>query len=99
MEEKKEVCFRCKHFQRYYQKGVKRFIGTSIGFCCNLYKQMPVFGNCENFSRKKYSKKSYELIRMCLNFILMELSEMRVAIEADVDEQEELRNKKISGGK
>ena len=92
MKEEDKVCARCKYFQRYYKKGVKRFISTSVGFCCHFNKQMPVMKNCENFSPTKYSKKSYEVIRMYLDLILSELETMQKTIEAEVDEQENLQD-------
>ena len=90
MEEKNKACVRCKHYQRYYLKGKKKFNATKFGRCRRRNESVSNCNSCEEFSIKIYRIKPYEYIESYLDWLLAEISTIRMIIEANEDEQKEL---------
>ncbi len=77
-------CYICRHFDRLYIKGNKRYNATKYGYCRVHGKTVQIHEICEKFAKKLYSKKSNKAIRNYLNDLLTEISEVRKVLEEDV---------------
>lgn len=87
-----ELCFVCKHFDRYYTKGDKQFNRTKFGWCCAQQTTCAAKDSCKNFSRTKYHKKSNRLISYYLSDLLKQLAEIRNVIEEEQREAAEQKD-------
>ena len=79
----KARCFRCKNFDRYYVKEVKRFNRTDMGWCCEKCETVKAEFGCEKFALKPNGKKRDMALAVCLSDILAEISELRNIIEEE----------------
>ena len=91
MENKCGECFRCRYFDRYYTKEIKRFEMTDIGGCSE--KGGAIVGKhdgCESYAPRLYRSRYNRLLRVILNDILNEISEVRSMIEAEDNEGKDM---------
>lgn len=84
-------CYKCKYFDRYYVKDIKRFNRTEMGWCCEKRESVKVDGGCDKFDMKPPSKKSERILAVSLSEILAEISELRNIIEEERNERAEMR--------
>lgn len=85
MSEKGDRCFRCENFDRYYLKGVKHYKAVPFGWCCKKVCTVGSKESCEFFRAKASREILPWQLRLCLNDVLTELSEIRKILEADGD--------------
>ncbi len=81
MKDTVKKCFNCQNFDYYYFKGLKRFNKSEYGWCtqeCDTVKCNEV---CEKFTYKHRSYKSNRMLKLALNDVLTELSEIRKQLE------------------
>jgi len=76
-------CFRCKHFDRYFTKGITRFDKTKIGWCCKKTKEVNINDGCNSYEHKSNKKIIKYAIRRQISDILTELSTIRNILEVD----------------
>jgi len=87
MENKNERCSTCKHYSRYYTRGVKRFSQTTYGYCSVRKENADIHESCEDYRKRACEKISSMHIKRCLNDLLTEISEIRHVIEDVYDER------------
>ncbi len=83
MENEKEMCRKCKYFDRYYTKETKRYNKTKYGLCCKTRDNVGVEGHCDRFEVKPKRGKAKYMVRYFLNDLLTEITEIRKIIEDD----------------
>ena len=88
MEEKRHKCYKCKHFNRYYIKEVKRFSKIKFGWCCKACGSVDAYGCCEKFVCNSRRKIIPELVQTSLNDLLTEISVIRNIIEEELNNEE-----------
>ena len=52
MADKRNLCYRCRYFDRYYIKGIKSFKPVPCGWCCHAAAEVRADGGCEKYSAK-----------------------------------------------
>ena len=82
-------CSQCKHFERYYTKGVKRFNKTNWGRCTQKRASVSIYDCCERFKAGVRDRGiNNERIKVCLNDLLTEISAIRMVIEDEVNSEQ-----------
>ncbi|HIU00552.1 MAG TPA: hypothetical protein IAB64_01035 [Candidatus Coproplasma excrementavium] len=87
--ENSERCYNCRNLQRYYTRGVKSYLQTDFGYCCECRAVVEVHHSCEKFVRRTNRRRSERLTRYYLNDILTEISEIRKVLEGEQAEKAE----------
>ena len=87
MENGKEKCSTCRHWDRYYTKGVKRYNKTGCGWCCKKQENVTAHESCEEYVKTYHYRTSKYAIKRCLNDILTEITSIRTVIEDAEDEE------------
>ncbi|MDE6613642.1 MAG: hypothetical protein K2K28_03720 [Clostridia bacterium] len=88
MENKNKRCYRCKHFQRYYTKGTKKFDQTKYGRCCEKSDTVSSCDTCDKWKGKSSYKYIKWAAQKALNDILIDIKAIRQVIEeAQKDEK------------
>ena len=82
-----EKCGNCRYMDRYYTKGVTRFNKTEYGRCMVRQKSVNVFDSCERYEKRKNMGKASKRVKVCLNDLLTEITEIRKVIEVEQDEE------------
>ncbi|MDE6618750.1 MAG: hypothetical protein K2K13_06985 [Clostridiales bacterium] len=81
-----EKCSQCKHFERYYTKGVKRFSKTEFGLCTQKHESVNIHDCCERYKAGvRYRGIISKRVKVCLNELLTEISAIRMVIEEEAD--------------
>ena len=83
-------CYRCREFDRYYVKGLRRFDKINIGMCYVKGESVDAQGGCDKFVPKKPVRKTRYALTVCLNNIMADISAVRNIIEEEASESEEL---------
>ena len=83
MENKKEQCFMCRNFDRFYTKGTRNFNKTKTGLCFKKGETVDIHGNCEKFLLRVPRRLPPKYLRYCLSDMLTELSEIRKMLETE----------------
>ena len=92
MENKCGKCFRCRYFERYYTKGVKKFVMTDLGACYQRGREaVNKHDGCESYEPRQYKVRSNRLLRCVLSDILTQISEVRKMIEAEENERKDVQ--------
>lgn len=79
-------CSQCKHFNRYYLKGVKRFNKTTFGWCTQKRDVVNIHDGCERYKAGVKDRGiNNERVKVCLNELLTEISAIRHVIEEEAD--------------
>lgn len=82
MENKNGKCSRCKYFNRYYTKGTKQFNKTKFGWCQKSGVK-EASASCPEFSIKQKGDNGLLFLKICLNDLLTEISEIRKILEVE----------------
>ncbi|MDE6294407.1 MAG: hypothetical protein K2L88_07290 [Clostridiales bacterium] len=84
-------CSRCKYLDRYYTKGVNRFNRTDLGFCRKRRESVNVREcRCESYEVDRYiGRIGRRAVKVCLNDLLTQITEIRKVIEANADDAEQ----------
>lgn len=90
MDDKSKKCYACRYFDRYYVKEVKRFKKIKFGWCCNCGKAVSSCDGCDKFVFRKPKKIDEGMLKFYLSDLLTEISELRQAVEAEINGNEEL---------
>lgn len=90
METKKEKCYNCRQFQRYYVKGTKKFNKIAIGRCCSKDETVGACDTCDKWKMKSVCNVAWSA-KHTLNDILTDISAIRQIIEERQEEYENLR--------
>ena len=80
------TCSRCKYLDRYYIKGVTRFSKTEYGWCSKKRESIKISQACEQYEQRKNIGKVSRRVKVCLNDLLTEITEIRKMIEAEQNE-------------
>ena len=83
-------CYGCKHFYRYYIKGVTTFNRTNWGWCCYRMFNTRSTEGCDKFKLKKRQERCNAFVERTLNDLLTELSTIRKVLEVEEGGEEEL---------
>lgn len=75
-------CYNCGYLDRYYTKGIKKFDKTKLGWCCKKLNTVTTDGGCEDFKYKKKPRRN-RMLKLALNDLLIEISEIRKVLEAE----------------
>ena len=86
----KNKCYRCRAFDRYYIREVKRFSKTDCGWCCEKVAVVKAQGTCEKFEARKLIRKSRFFVEVALSDIMTDISALRNIIEEERRENEEV---------
>ena len=86
-----QKCFACRNWERYYTKGIKPFEQTKCGWCSQQKDVISSQSGCDHFVRRKYNRRARESLRYYLNRLLAELSSIRVVIEQEIADEEEIQ--------
>ncbi len=81
MENKKNLCYRCKHFDRYYIQGTTKFDKIPLGRCFKTRATVDANSGCENFIFNRKNKFYAEFFGYNLSRILSELTQLRCILE------------------
>ncbi len=82
-------CSQCKHFERYYTKGVKRFNKTAYGRCTQKRDCVSIHDCCERYKAGARDRGiTNERVKVCLNDLLAEISAIRMVIEEEANGEE-----------
>lgn len=92
MENKKKECFKCQHFDKYYTRGIKQFNPTKCGWCCKLLSQKNLHDGCEFFRIKTREPIYKSSVRLILNNLLMEITELHNVIMQEREEYKEIND-------
>ena len=84
MQDEKNLCYRCRYFDRYYTKAVKAFQKTKLGWCCKKMHNVESQSGCENYLFRK-PHKNRGLIEYHLSDLLAEVSSLRQIMEENYD--------------
>ncbi len=90
MENGSNQCFRCKYLDRYYTKGIKSFNKAKCGWCSKKVADVKIHETCDKFAPETKSYRSKSLIKLQLNNILTELSEIRKIAECELNDNEDM---------
>lgn len=83
-------CSKCKHFDRYYTKGVTHFNKTVFGWCTKKHESLNVHDCCERYEAGTRTRGISRRAKICINDLLTEITAIRNVIEAEASgEQEE----------
>lgn len=88
MENKSNLCYRCKNFERFYIKGNVRFNKTELGRCCVKREIVNYFGGCENYKHRLKNISRFAA-RERIDKLLCEITELRCLIEDDSRDESE----------
>lgn len=83
MEEKNSKCFSCFYFERYYTKEVKHFQKLNFGNCILKRENVSAHGSCDGYRLNSTRKNSKRVLKMYLNDIFTEISEVRKLLEEE----------------
>ena len=83
-------CGRCRNFDRYYIRGVRRFDKTEFGWCRATGNTVKEQDRCGRFAEKAEAQKSRQAVEACLNNILADISAVRNILEEERQENEEV---------
>ena len=50
--ENSERCYNCRNLKRYYTRGVKSYLQTDFGYCCECRSVAEVHGGRQKFNRR-----------------------------------------------
>ena len=92
MENEKNNCYRCKHFDRYYTNEITHFRQTKLGWCCKMRAEISVRDYCENYERKRYHRRYNLSLMHCLNDLLTENGEVRNIMDAEENARREIED-------
>ena len=83
-------CSQCKHFDRYYVKGVKRFNKTDFGWCTKKHECVSFRDCCERYEAGVRYRGISRRAKVYINDLLTEISAIRMVIEEEANgEQQE----------
>ncbi len=83
-------CFRCRNFDAYYTRGVKRFDKTKYGWCSKLQESVNIHNTCSMYTKKLSNKKDKYIIGHYLNTMLSEIMEIHKVLIAVSEEENDL---------
>lgn len=86
--EKGKCCW-CKHFCRYYTKGLTDFKACPIGLCGKRQDIVKAADGCEEFSRRLRRVHHSAALKRRLNDILINLTAIRKFVEEEERERNE----------
>ena len=86
----KNKCDRCRNFDRYYIRGVRRFDMTELGWCRATGNTVKTQDCCGRFAEKREEQKPRRAVEVCLNNILADISAVRSILEEEKQENEEV---------
>ena len=89
MNNQTDKCYKCRFFCRYYTRGVKQFNRTKFGWGYKRSEVKDAGDCCEIYIYEPLKRGSKKLVKVCLNDLLTEISEVRKVIEAERDERRE----------
>ena len=79
-------CSQCKHFERYYIKGVKRFNKTNFGQCTQKRDIVNIHDCCERYKAGVRDRDITDRrVKVSLNDLLTEISAIRQVIEEEAN--------------
>lgn len=78
-------CNMCKHFNRYYTKGVTRFNQTEYGWCTRKCESVNIHDYCERYEVRIKARGINRRAKVCLNELLTEISAIRKVIEEEAN--------------
>ena len=79
-------CSKCKHFDRYYIKGVKQFNKTVFVWCTRKHESVSIHDCCERYKAGVRGRGIIgSRVKVCLNDLLTEISAIRYVIEAEAN--------------
>ena len=78
-----KLCFRCKEFDRFYAKGSKKYNKTKFGWCCKKQDTIEANDGCDKYVFKGKDKPSDRPIKLRLDELLTEISQLRLMLEED----------------
>ena len=87
-ETQKNLCYRCKHIDKFYVKEIKRYVPFGMGWCSVRQETVDIHDGCEKFCLRQLNRKNKKLIYNALNSILTDLSAIRQIIEEEQKENE-----------
>lgn len=88
MENSDKCCGKCKNFDCFYTRGIKRFNKTKVGWCRVICDTIYAEESCERFACRNKTKNIKSTVQKCLNDLLIELTEIRKVVEEELDECE-----------
>ena len=91
MKDESKQCFRCKHFDALYIKGVKKFNRSKLGICFKSGECVNLHCTCDKFEFKPNNKKIRYSTMQCLNRLLTDISAIRTIIEEESGGTEEIQ--------
>ncbi len=81
---------KCEHYDCYYTKGTKRFNKAECGWCTKQRKDVKSRDSCNKFELKKRTFVPRCVVKNYISDILTELTELRLILEAEKSENEEV---------
>lgn len=89
MQEANHKCYMCRHFDRYYTKGIKHFNKATCGWCTDKREIVGIHENCIHYIPRPRNKRVSTLLRISLSELLTEITEVRKMLEVERDETDE----------
>ncbi len=77
------LCYRCKHFQRYYTQGQSEYQATKIGRCCKGHGTVNGSDGCEEFVYRQRPRHISNVVKFRLNNLFTELTMIRNILEEE----------------
>ncbi|MDE6028864.1 MAG: hypothetical protein K2F90_00910 [Clostridiales bacterium] len=82
------VCGKCKYFDRYYTKGIKRYDRTEFGWCSSRRNSVNANECCEHYQAVNNVRGVSRRVKVCLSDLLTELSAIRMIIEDEANDEQ-----------
>lgn len=83
MENESKECNRCKYYEPYYTRNTKHFNKTKCGRCSKKRCMVSSHDSCDEHSYKSCTSKSKRVLKLYLNDLLTDLTEIRQIIEVE----------------
>ncbi len=83
-------CYNCRFFDRYFTRGYTKFDKTDIGRCYIMQKVVNKSETCDNFKTRRNTRRENSVLKITLENLLDEISEIRKMIESENDESADM---------
>lgn len=80
-----QCCKNCRYFERYYTKGLIKFMAIKLGWCCVKSEAVDINDKCEKFFKAfvGYKRRGKKALERSINKILLDIAAIREGIETN----------------
>lgn len=86
MQEETKQCCGCRHFVRYYTKGIRHYLMAEAGLCIKMQCVVKPQESCDNFSLKSDCGKPSKGLLDKISGLFSQIKELSRLIEEEIEE-------------